>query len=339
MAGEFEIIKKLREQGRTDDDVRVGIGDDAAVLRHNNATHLLVCSDLSIAGVHFRLDWMPPRLLGNKALAVTLSDIAAMGGVARYALLSIAIPPTISTTYIDEVLQGILETAERFEVALIGGDTSASPDTLFIDTTVVGEVTRRKAVRRSGAEADEVIFVTGSLGASALGLKLLELGHRLDEETDADAIFSLTEMRQQAIRRHLTVEPRLEFGQLLSERGLATAMIDISDGLSSDLSHILDKSQCGATLKLERIPVASCVTGLSIAGMEMDPINLALHGGEEYELLFTAASENRDELLAIAQLTGVPVTAIGRITAEPGLRIERNGTIEPLIPAGYEHKI
>jgi thiamine-monophosphate kinase len=339
MSGEFEIIRKIRERARSNDDVRVGIGDDAAVLRHNNGTHLLVCSDLSIEGVHFRLDWTPPRLLGSKALAVTLSDIAAMGGVPRYALLSMALPHTVSSAFIDELLRGVFDTANRYKVALIGGDTSASTEALFLDTVAIGEVTRRQAITRGGAQANDIIFVTGSLGASVLGLKLLQLGHRLDEETDADDVFSLTEMRQQAIRSHLIVEPRLEFGQLLSERGLATAMIDVSDGLSSDLAHILEESDCGATLRVERIPVASSVTGLSIAGMAIDPLQLALHGGEEYELLFTAAAANRDDLLAIAQDTGVPITAIGRITDEPGLRMERNGMIEPLNPAGYEHKI
>src|SRR5262249_38416602 len=173
----------------------------------------------------------------------------------------------------------------------------------------IGEVTRRQAITRGGAQENDTIFVTGSLGASVLGLQLLELGHRLDEETDDDTAFSLTEMRQQAIRSHLIVEPRLGFVQLRSERGLATAMIDVSDGLTSDLTHILEESDCGATLRMERIPVASSVTGLSIAGMEIDPLQLALHGGEEYELLFTAAAENRGEPMGVAEQHGNTITA------------------------------
>src|SRR5205085_11494103 len=170
MPDESEIIEKIRSRAQSTDDLRIGIGDDAAVFRHNNSTHLLACSDLSVEDVHFRTDWVEPYLIGCRALAVTLSDIAAMGGTPLYALLSIALPPSTTTEFVDEILRGVSETARKYEVAIIGGDTSASPGVLFIDTMVIGEVERRRAVPRGGAKAADIIYVTGTLGGSALGL-------------------------------------------------------------------------------------------------------------------------------------------------------------------------
>src|ERR1044072_498468 len=186
MPGELEIIARLRARARATEGVRVVIGDDAAVLQSDSARDGLVCSDLMAEGIHFRREWSPPRLLGQKALAVTLSDIAAMGGAARYAMVSIALPGTLSPLFIEALFDGLLAYAEKSGVAIIGGDTSSSGDSLFIDTIALGDCHTGRAIRRSGAQAGDLIYVTGALGASIAGLLLLERGHRLTDEAADD---------------------------------------------------------------------------------------------------------------------------------------------------------
>ena len=340
MARELEIISRIRKRAGKTSDLSVGIGDDAAVIAHDGATDLIACCDLSVEGVHFRLDWMTPRLAGRKALAVTLSDVAAMGGRARFAMVGIAVPPTrgeLDATLADEVMQGIFAVAEANDVAVIGGDTSSSPSTLFIDTIALGICAKGRAVTRGGAMPGDRIYVTGSLGGSKLGLLLLERGHRLSEIKDGAADFE--SWIQEAIRRHLQPTPRLSYGEVLGERGLATAMIDISDGLSSDLSHILTESQCGAILSADLLPIADCVNRLSTDDATIQPHPLALHGGEEYELLFTAPAENEPDIMALAATLDLRVTHIGRITTGQGAGLEHQGRVEPVEPSGYEHAL
>lgn len=357
MPKESEIIANIRRKAATVDGLLVGIGDDAAVIKHTGASDLLACCDLSVEGVHFRMDWAKPKWIGRKALAVTLSDIAAMGGAARYAMVSLALPHTSQNHLADEIMQGIFEMADESAVAIIGGDTSSSRDSLFIDTSVLGECAKGQAVKRSGANPDEAIFVTGGLGASALGLLLLEQGYRLkdsdghkinDQKTEKnlageyakdEASEILEVMRQQAIKKHLLPEPRLLFGKMLGDSGLATAMIDISDGLSTDLSHILEESDCGAIIYAEVIPVAECLQKLASLTPEIEALKIALHSGEEYELLFTARSENQQVISALALAANLQVTQIGCTVEGRELQIEDAGKIEVLLPAGYEHKI
>jgi thiamine-monophosphate kinase len=358
MPKESEIIANIRRNARLVEGVVVGIGDDAAVIKHPGATDLLACCDMSVERVHFRLEWATPKRIGRKALAVTLSDIAAMGGTARFAMVSLALPPASEETLAEKIMQGIFEIAERSGVAIIGGDTSSSTDSLFIDTSVIGECASGKAVTRGGARIGDLIFVTGSLGASALGLALLEQGYRLNdgvEENPADQRVenslggkdaeacatdgSVSRMRQQAINKHLVPEPRLRFGKALGEQGLATAMIDVSDGLSTDLSHLLEESHCGAQIQAELLPIADCAEKLSQGLANLNPLQIALHSGEEYELLFTAQSDNQKAIFALADSLKLSVTRIGQIKRGRELFIEREGKVALLLPAGYEHRI
>ena len=332
MPGEAEIISRIRRRARATDQVLTGIGDDAAVLRHGAATDLIACCDLMAEGVHFRREWAAPRLIGYKALAVTLSDVAAMGGVARFAMMSIALPRTLPAGFIEELLEGIFELADSAGVSIIGGDTSSSVDSLFVDTSVIGECAAGRAITRKGAKAGNAIYVTGALGAASLGLSLLEQGARLANLAGSDA-------RAEALMKHLTPAPRLKLGQAIGERGLATAMIDISDGLSTDLWHVLDESDCGAIIKADAIPIAGCVQRLATGDSKINTLRLALDGGEEYELLFTAPPENQTEIAELSEEFAVPVTAIGRIVADKGLRLERDGSLEQVPPSGYEHRI
>jgi thiamine-monophosphate kinase len=340
MPGELDIIARLRARARATKGVRVGIGDDAAVLRMGGARDLLACSDLMTEGVHFHRAWSPPRLLGHKALAVTLSDIAAMGGTARYAMMSIALPHTLSRAFIEALLDGMHAYAEANGVTIIGGDTSSSIDSLFIDTIALGECNAGRAITRGGARVGNVIYVTNSLGASAVGLLLLERDYRLADDASAAANDKdvVSRARAQAMLKHLAPAPHLAVGRAIGERGLATAMIDVSDGLSTDLAHVLDESHCGAILRAELMPIADAARLL--AGQLMtEPLWLALHGGEEYELLFTAPPEAQAHIVELSSEFDVPITAIGEIVAGSGLHLERNGVLEALKPSGYEHHI
>ena len=330
MPKESEIISRIRARARASERVAVGIGDDAAVIKTGGAVDLIACSDLSVEGVHFRVEWSGARLIGRKALAVTLSDVAAMGGEARYAMIGVALPSSLSSEFIDELFQGFFEIADGSGVSIVGGDTSASVNWLFIDTAVIGETRSGRAVTRAGARAGDLIYVTGSLGASSLGLSLLEQGHRLDCEQDDGP---LARARREALIKHLRPEPRLAAGKAIGEAGLATAMIDISDGLSTDMWHVLDESRCGAIIRAGDIPIAECVGLLAPEGV----LPFALHGGEEYELLFTTPRASQAKVEELSKSLPLPITLIGEITASEGLRLERDGAYEHLPPAGYEH--
>jgi thiamine-monophosphate kinase len=248
-------------------------------------------------------------------------------------MMSIAFPPGCSSEFIDELLDGLFELADANRVSIVGGDTSSSRDSLFIDLSVIGDCQSGKAVTRRGATAGDRIYVSGSLGASALGLSLLEAGFRLHETQDD------RDLKTQAVLKHLRPEPQLRLGQAVSEQSLATSMIDISDGLSTDLSHILEESGVGAIIYSSALPIAGCVRSLAPHDSRVDPTTFALHGGEEYELLFTASHQNHQRVLALAETTDAPITLIGEIVAQKEVGLERNGRIEPLKPLGYQHHI
>jgi thiamine-monophosphate kinase len=332
MPKESRIISRLKNLAPVDDRVLVGIGDDAAVIKSPGGPDerdLLVCCDLMVEGVHFRAEWAPPRLLGRKALAVNLSDIAAMGGVPRFAMVSIALPHKFSAEFIDEVFRGLFDLAESTGVSIIGGDTSSSPDSLFIDVSVIGDCASERAITRGGAKVGDTIYVSGSLGASALGLSLLEGGVRLEDESKF----------QDALLKHLSPEPRLSLGRAIGEAGLATAMIDISDGLSTDLWHLLDDSNCGAVIHAGAIPIAESVLRFSASTQTANPLEVALNSGEEYELLFTSPPGRAREIAELANALELPITRIGEIVASDGLQLETGERLEPLHPSGYEHLI
>lgn len=339
MPSESEIISMIRRRARKTDNVVIGIGDDAAVVRASSGKDLIACCDLMVEGVHFRREWAPAKLIGRKALAVTLSDVAAMGARPMFAMISVALPRDCSSEFVGELFEGIFELANSCGVGIIGGDTSSSPDSLFIDTTVLGECERGRAVTRSGAQIGDAIYVTGELGASALGLKLFEQGMRLGDSEPNAGGETAEKMSREALMKQLAPVPRLEIGRALGERGLASAMIDVSDGLSTDLWHILDESGVGAVIHAGAIPVALCAESFAARAPAIDALHLALHGGEEYELLFTCRPDCKSQLDELSRELSFKISRIGEIVIRNGLQVERNGALEQIRPAGYEHEI
>jgi thiamine-monophosphate kinase len=288
-----------------------GIGDDCAVLRLPPGHELLVTTDFTIEQVHFRRDWQRPELVGWRCLTRGLSDIAAMGGEALAAFLSLAVARDVPQKWVERFLKGLLELAEEFGVPLAGGDTSQSAGGIQADIVVVGSVPRGRAVLRSGAHAGEHIYVTGELGGSAAALA------RLMESKPAGAGYF----------RRFRPEPRIAVGQWLRQHGVASSMIDVSDGLSTDLEHICQESHVGARIEAEAIPRAQVGRGKKPVALE-----LALHGGDDYELLFTAAAAVPPEV------AGVRVTRIGRTTRSSGMRLVGvDGKSRPLKAGGWEH--
>lgn len=333
--GEFDFIESIRreEHKRAAVDkhstLLFGIGDDAALLRPRAGFDLVVTTDLMVEGVDFRLGggWTAPRDLGHRALAVSLSDAAAMGARPRFCLLSVGVPRAVwRGHFLEEFYEGVRSLAEVYGVRIIGGDTSRTPEGVVIDSIVLGEVRRGRALTRGGARAGEQIFVTGALGGAAGGLKLLESGAVGTSRRRAERGLLLLRQRRP--------EPRVEWGARLSEKGLATSLIDLSDGLSSDLAHVCRESGVGARVEAASLPVDSLLVQ---AGVDADEaLRLALDGGEDFELLFTADPRQVSRLPR--EVGGVPVTRIGEVTNERGkVRLVHDGKARLLKPGGFEH--
>lgn len=333
---EFDFIKKIREQAEqrgASSGLLRGIGDDAAVLKSFAGTDVVVSTDLLVEGIDFRRGTTQPKQLGHKALAVSLSDIAAMGARPRWALLSVGVPPDVwDSGFIDSFYDGFFQIADRFGVKLIGGDISRTPEKIVINSIAIGECLLEREVFRTGAKPGDQIYVTGFLGDAAAGLRLIERGAHLhvDKSTQADSS-SIDHL----LLRHLQPEPRVGWGLILGDRQLATAMIDISDGLSSDLNHLCDESKVGALVDASTIPIDKVVT--EICGRRaLDPLMLALHGGEDFELLF--AVEPDKVTMLPKRVDGIPITRIGEIKeASDGVRISEGSRTWNLEPGGWEH--
>ena len=319
--GEFGFIDRIAARSTSGGGVVLGIGDDAAVVTADPSAQTLITTDMLVEGVHFDLSFTGPFELGRKSLAVNLSDIAAMGGKPRFALLSLAIPPDLTLEFLDAFMNGFISRGERYGVALIGGDTCASRTGFVISVTLLGEQQHDRIVRRSGARPGDLVYVTGTLGDAALGLELLRQGER----------------EGAAVNRHRDPLPRTEAGLVLAESRLASAMIDVSDGLLADLGHILDQSGVGATLFLDRLPLSP--EYLEKAGrVTNDPLAFPLSGGEDYELLFTVPVNREAELPGISGALGVPITAIGEISDLPGLTIiSPDGSPYTTSVRGFDH--
>lgn len=332
--GELGLIERIR-QAVTDSSgasgVRTGIGDDTAVLGLSPGAALLVTTDLLIEDVHFRRTYASARDIGWKALAVNLSDIAAMGGTPRWALIAIALPAATDVASVDAFVTGLNEAAAPHEVAVIGGDTSTSPNGWMVNVTLIGQHAGTPRLR-SMAKAGDAIVVTGTLGRSAAGLALLqaEPGERARTAVPA-------ELGEELIGAHLRPTARVAEGRWLGEQAAVHAMMDCSDGLATDLGHICRQSRVAARVLLERVPVAPAAQALGRA-LDKDPLPWAVAGGEDYELLATCRPEAVDELRAgLLAATGTALTAIGEITPGAGIRwVDGRGeTLE--IGAGYEH--
>lgn len=293
-----------------------GIGDDCAVLRLVAGNDCLVTTDFSLEGIHFRRDWHQPESVGHRCLARGLSDIAAMGGQPVAAFLSLALPQNLPQAWVRRFARGLTRLANRYGAKLAGGDTAQSPAGILADIIVLGSVPKGNAVLRSGARPGDRIFVTGKLGGSAAAVTQMQGRPKKNPNPRAHP-------------RHFYPEPRIEVGRILREKSLAAAMIDTSDGLSTDLAHICEESGVGAEIHASLIPRAR--VGKSQRQVDLD---LALHGGEDYELLFTARPGKRIP----KQIAGVAITEIGRIVRGSRIVVEdEKGAVFELRPRGWEH--
>lgn len=332
MKDEFDFIRALRERAAVSPSI-TGIGDDAAVFHTAAGKQSVITTDLLIEDVDFRRTTIPPYLLGHKALAVSLSDIAAMGARPRWSLISIGIPADVwQTDFVERLYSGWFELANRYDVHLIGGDTSRTEEKIVIDSIVLGECAANNAVKRSGAQPGDQIFVTGSLGAAAAGLRLVERGaHLAEKNLDDDDSQKLDHV----LLRQLRPEPRTGWGIIIGEERLATSMIDISDGLSSDLNHLCEASGVGALIDSSLLPIDRQVVELC-GRRALDPLQLALHGGEDFELLFTVSPNDVNRLPR--RVDGTQLTRIGEIRIKgEGVRISEGPRTWDLNPGGWRH--
>ena len=390
------LVERIRRAAaKRGQHVGEGIGDDCAVLPFPRGHEALVTTDFSLENIHFRREWHPPDSVGHRCLARGLSDLAAMGGIPRAAFLSLALPPDLPQSWVDKFIAGLLKLASQFSISLAGGDTAQSPDGILADIVVLGSVPAGRAILRSGARPGDFIYVTGTLGLAAAALNQLRDGKKL---------------RPKSHLKHFYPEPRIAVGRFLREKKLASAMIDISDGLSTDLGHICEESGTGAVVYAKALPadsggsqdhrlVSSASAGFqdrrlvpsasarfqdrrlvpsASAGFqdhrlvssasagsqdhrlvsghgfsravrrstmtralapegnprESQALSLALHGGDEYELLFTAPPDRR----VPKQIASVPISRIGEILNRKQMTLATaDGKTQPLKPAGWEH--
>jgi thiamine-monophosphate kinase len=316
--GEFPFLRRLRERVPADTRVLLGLGDDCAALALSGTA--LVTTDAMIENVHFRCEWTTFTALGEKAFTVNASDIAAMGGEPTFALLSLGIPQACEVEDLDAFFDGFVRAAETCGAALIGGNMSAAP-CLMLSVTLLGRAPHG-VVTRAGARVGDEVYVTGTLGDAALGLRLLQEGQ---ESPEAHAV----------IHRFLCPSARLQVGRELAACGLATAMIDISDGLLQDLGHLCEESRVGAVVDAPALPLSTAYRTL----LGAQDWSLALTGGEDYELLFSVAAEHRELVSGVAQRSGCPITRIGSIVPRTeGVRVRGPaGTADVPRHTGYDH--
>lgn len=297
----------------------MGVGDDAAVLAWRRGWRLLLTADLSIEGVHFDTCLHPPESVGHRALARSLSDIAAMGGAPRVALVSLALSSRMTRRWVERFYAGLLALARRFRVEIAGGDTARTPGQSLVDVVVAGEALARNILLRSGAQAGDRLYVAGELGAAALGLHLLRAG---------------AGRNSRALRPHLYPEPQCKIGRYLAARRLASAAMDLSDGLSTDLARLCAASDVGARVRTDQLPLARFLPTRNSHGPS--PLSLALHGGEDYKLLFSVPASKAS--LLPAAIGGVRLHEIGEVTASRAIiLISADGVERPLAPGGYDH--
>ena len=325
--GEFGLIARLRRrwQGQKMPGVVVGSGDDAAVLSSPGPGNvLLLTTDTMVEGIHFRRSWMSPEDLGWKAMVQNLSDIAAMGGQPRHAVVTVGVCRDIDVEFMDSLVDGLDSCATRYGASIVGGDLVKSPDALFVSIALTGQARADRVLRRSGAKPGQVLLVTGELGASAAGLAALERG----EASRFPA----------AVHAHLRPEPRLDAAQVFAQSGLAASAIDISDGLSGDATRLAEESGVGIRINLADVPVAHSCREVA-EWLSVDAAEMALRGGEDYELLFTANADRVDEVRRLLRhQAGVVAYAVGEVVEkEQGLRAVKPDGAHVALGFGHDH--
>jgi thiamine-monophosphate kinase len=327
--GEFALIARLQQRLAASGGPHVvrGIGDDCAVLRPAAGMDLLVTTDTQEEGVHFRRDWATPQDIGWRCLAVNVSDIAAMGGMPLGAVIALSLPPTLEVAFVEALYDGLYELATAYDCPIVGGNISKTAGGVSVTITVLGEVPHGQSLCRSGAQAGDEIWVTGDLGGAKAGLEAL---------LHPQAVAGLPTTA--VLHRYRRPRPRLREAQYLRQHGTLHSLLDLSDGLSSDLAHICEESRVGARLEAACIPISVEVRRVAQA-LHADPLAFALHGGEDFELCFTAPPAALAAVQqAFAAQFGCPLVRIG--TIEPGVGItlgSPDGTHQTLSTHGYDH--
>ncbi len=311
--GEFALLDRIKQKVSAEEtDVVVGPGDDAAAFRTDAKKLALLTTDMLVENVHFSRKILSLAQIGEKAISANLSDIAAMGGIGRFAVVSLAVPGKFSVEQVEELVDGMQATATLYGLAIVGGDTVASPSGLVISVSLAGEVEPERLLLRSGARPGDALVVTGHLGRAE--------AHRLNG-------------------RYCSVQPRAEEARIISDGVNVHAMIDTSDGLASDLRHICEASKAGADLDLSSLPISEDTRSLA-ATARRDALDLALTGGEDFELLFTLSADDEKEFMtAMKGSLDIPLTRIGTMTGAAGevMLVSKDGTRKPLAQNGYEH--
>ena len=330
MLSERDLIAAIRERVPAAPPwLLVGIGDDAAIVRPERGALEILTTDALVEGIHFDRRFSTLHDIGWKALAVNLSDVAAMGGTPRLALLSLALPAGTSPEDAHALVDGFLALAADARVTLAGGNITRSPGPLMVDVTVSGFARARHILARGGGHAGEDLYVTGAIGAAAAGLRWLTEGAGANAVKDLPGI-------EECVRRHCAPEPRTRIGALLGRNRAASACMDLSDGLADAVRQIAAASGTGATIDAAELPIPAAARECFRRG-GVDPVAAAASGGDDYELLFAVPRRARGRLATvIRQARGVPVTRIGRLTKEPETSIVRDGVPEPL-PPGFVH--
>jgi len=336
-AGERGLVDRIRRRvPPAPASLIVGIGDDAAVVSPDRGTLQILTTDALVEGVHYDRRFSSPVEIGHKALAVNISDVASMGGAARFALLSLMLPDRTSTDEIDGILDGLLTLAADARIHLAGGNITRSPGPLVLDVTLIGSVRPRKILTRAGGRPGDALYVTGQIGAAAAGLAWLR------EHPSAAPISGLRGNRpddpelSECVERYCRPVPRARVGALLGRNRAASACMDLSDGLADAVTQVATSSGTGARIDASSLPLNRGASNW-LASRGEDPVIASVAGGDDYELLFAVPRRTASRLSGVArEARGVPLTRIGELTADPAITLARNGRLEPL-PAGFVH--
>ena len=321
--GEHALIARIREKlGPNPSWLLVDAGDDAAVYEAPRNLVEVITTDAVVDGVHVDRRFVPSRAIGHRALAVNLSDLAAMGATPRLATLSLVLPPDLSLVEFDGIVDGLLELATRTHTRVVGGNITSTTGPLVVDVTAIGLAHRRRVLTRAGARPGDYVFVSGTLGDARAGLLHLRSGGSSQEHVAA---------------RYLHPEPRLRLGHLLARQGAATSAMDLSDGLADGLRQLAAASGLGIEVMASELPLHPA-TVAAWSAVALDPVAETLKGGDDYELLFTASPKRRGALRAVSRLIGdVPLTKIGVVTRQPGITIVQPDGRRDAVDGGYEH--